>query len=109
MDEQTHFMTTVIARGSPSSIFETIMNEDERLYWDAATSSHTVIDRRDDHCDYVHLIQRPVWISSLYLWSKPRDLVLLRWVSLAPHFLLFHIALQRVHAFAHVPTRWCLS
>jgi hypothetical protein len=78
IDDEAHFMTTMIVRGSPSTIFGHIMNDDSRPYWDVATSSHSVIERRDEHCDVIHIIQRPVWMPNFYLWSKPRDLVLLR-------------------------------
>mmetsp|Transcript_36988 Transcript_36988/g.96938 ORF Transcript_36988/g.96938 Transcript_36988/m.96938 type:complete len:954 (-) Transcript_36988:61-2922(-) len=78
-DVERHYMTTQIVRGSPSSIFETIMSEEQRPYWDAATTYFEILEKRDEHCDVIRMIQRPVWISSISMWSRSRELVLLRY------------------------------
>lgn len=71
------FMTTKPARGTPHTVFKTIINDSHRFMWDSALVSHKVIEKRDDHTDVVHVIQKPVWFWPL--WLSPRDYVLLRY------------------------------
>eukprot|EP00041_Stephanoeca_diplocostata_P025595 m.673238 g.673238 ORF g.673238 m.673238 type:complete len:973 (-) comp22780_c0_seq1:278-3196(-) len=77
--ERPTLQTSVIVRGTPAKIFNVLVSDEARPYWDVASSSHTVLEKRDDHCDIVHIIQRPVWLAPFCLWSRARELVLLRY------------------------------
>ena len=46
-------MTTQLVRGSPESVFNAIVVEDFRHFWDVAIA---VLENRDPHCDIVHVI-----------------------------------------------------
>lgn len=73
------YMTTQLVRGSPDSVFNAIVVDDFRHFWDVASSSIAVLENRDPHCDIVHVILKPVWITSMGIWAKTRELVLLRY------------------------------
>mmetsp|Transcript_33797 Transcript_33797/g.40846 ORF Transcript_33797/g.40846 Transcript_33797/m.40846 type:complete len:556 (-) Transcript_33797:334-2001(-) len=70
--------TATVVPGSPEMVFKLVMNVESMPMWDASVDSANVIEEIDSHSAVLHIKYKPVTGAFWPLWSRPRDLCIMR-------------------------------
>ncbi|EQC37824.1 hypothetical protein SDRG_04848 [Saprolegnia diclina VS20] len=71
------FKATRVIPGTPTEVFNLLMDTDARVMWDASVQSVRVLQTIDSHSDILHVVYKPVWIWPM--WLPGCDVCLLRY------------------------------
>ncbi|OQR93479.1 hypothetical protein ACHHYP_02510 [Achlya hypogyna] len=71
------FKATRVIPGTPTEVFNLLMDTDSRCMWDASVQSVRVLQTIDSHSDILHVVYKPVWIWPM--WLPGCDACLLRY------------------------------
>ncbi|OQR91490.1 hypothetical protein THRCLA_08973 [Thraustotheca clavata] len=71
------FKATRVIPGTPTEVFNLLMDTEARCMWDASVQSVRVLQTIDSHSDILHVVYKPVWIWPM--WLPGCDVCLLRY------------------------------